>query len=126
MYVNEFFKPGRVGQNSFDRISRSETQTIAIKSDGAKQNIINTPDGVIFFCFLGFGAIWLIIFLIFPRLRKLAKDRTGTIKLSDPVPCRNCRYFADSPYLKCAVHPHTALTQGAIDCPDYCIKSGQK
>ena len=126
MYANEIFKLYGLRENNFNQVFPTETKAIAIKSDGAKQNVLTTPDAVSFFGFLGFGTIWLIIFLIFPRLRKMARDRTGNIKHLDPVPCKTCRYFTDSPYIKCAVHPYNALTQRAIDCPDYCVKSSQK
>ncbi len=35
------------------------------------------------------------------------------------VRCRNCTFFKDNPYLKCAVHPTIALTPKALDCSDY-------
>lgn len=35
------------------------------------------------------------------------------------IPCLNCRFFKDSQYLRCAVHPSTVLTKQAIDCLDY-------
>ncbi|PSB39849.1 hypothetical protein C7B69_01275, partial [filamentous cyanobacterium Phorm 46] len=34
--------------------------------------------------------------------------------------CHRCRYFSDNSYLKCALHPATALTEQAVDCRDYC------
>jgi hypothetical protein len=33
--------------------------------------------------------------------------------------CYRCRYFGDNPYLKCALHPVTVLTEQAVDCIDY-------
>ena len=36
------------------------------------------------------------------------------------VPCRRCRYFSDNQFLKCTLHPVTALTEQAVDCRDYC------
>jgi hypothetical protein len=35
------------------------------------------------------------------------------------VPCHGCQYFSGNPYLKCALHPVTVLTEQAVDCTDY-------
>jgi hypothetical protein len=40
-------------------------------------------------------------------------------KLRCKVSCQNCRYFSANPYLKCALHPDTVLTDAAVDCRDY-------
>lgn len=40
--------------------------------------------------------------------------------------CHRCRYFSDNSYLKCAIHPVTALTEQAVDCRDYCQNSKEK
>jgi hypothetical protein len=40
-------------------------------------------------------------------------------KLRCKVSCHKCRYFNANPYLKCALHPDTVLTEGAVDCRDY-------
>lgn len=34
------------------------------------------------------------------------------------IPCDRCIFFTDHPLLKCTVHPSTAFTVAAIDCPD--------
>jgi hypothetical protein len=35
--------------------------------------------------------------------------------------CNRCRYFGQNPYLKCALHPTTVLTEQAVDCRDYAL-----
>jgi hypothetical protein len=35
------------------------------------------------------------------------------------IPCSHCRFFVNSPYLKCPIHPTIALSEQAIDCRDY-------
>ena len=40
-------------------------------------------------------------------------------KLNDKVPCDRCQYFSHNPYIKCALHPDTVLTEQAVDCRDY-------
>jgi len=40
-------------------------------------------------------------------------------KLNSKVPCARCQYFNHNPYVKCALHPGTVLTDRAVDCRDY-------
>ncbi len=40
-------------------------------------------------------------------------------KMNDKVPCDRCQYFSHNPYVKCALHPDTVLTDRAVDCRDY-------
>ena len=47
-------------------------------------------------------------------------------KLSAKVPCDRCQYFSHNPYVKCALHPETVMTDRAIDCRDYDSDSTRK
>lgn len=42
------------------------------------------------------------------------------------IPCNNCRFFNQNSYLKCAVHPLTAMKADAIDCPDFWSKDSDR
>lgn len=35
------------------------------------------------------------------------------------VPCYRCKFYTDSPYLKCPVRPLEAGSEAALDCKDY-------
>ncbi|WP_070415678.1 hypothetical protein [Prochlorothrix hollandica] len=35
------------------------------------------------------------------------------------IPCSQCRFLVNSPYLKCSVNPAAALSEQAIGCRDY-------
>jgi hypothetical protein len=35
------------------------------------------------------------------------------------IPCDRCQYCTGNPVLKCTVRPYTALSEQAIDCPDF-------
>lgn len=37
------------------------------------------------------------------------------------IPCAQCRFFTNQSVLKCPVHPTTALSEQAIDCPDFAL-----
>jgi hypothetical protein len=54
------------------------------------------------------------------------KQHSSSFKLPFNVPCPRCRYFSNNSYLKCTLHPVTALTEQAIDCRDYCPHREEK
>jgi hypothetical protein len=35
------------------------------------------------------------------------------------IPCANCQFFTNDYSLKCTIHPSEALSEAAINCPDY-------
>ncbi len=46
-------------------------------------------------------------------------QRLSSFKPPPKTPCFRCRYFSNNSYLKCALHPVTALTEQAVNCRDY-------
>jgi hypothetical protein len=69
-----------------------------------------------------------ILLTIFSRVERLSAY-IPKLKLNKPrvdrlpqVKCEGCQYFHNSLYVKCAIHPTTAMTSGAIDCHDYAAK----
>ncbi|MCD8489435.1 MAG: hypothetical protein LRZ84_22525 [Desertifilum sp.] len=42
------------------------------------------------------------------------------VKTLHQIPCARCQFFTGSYYLKCTIHPQTALTEEALSCTDYC------
>lgn len=53
------------------------------------------------------------------NLKKNVRNRLTTLQRVKQMPCANCRYFKNNPYLKCAVQPAKVLTQDAHNCSDY-------
>lgn len=51
--------------------------------------------------------------------QKLNKERLKVFKHNPKIACRQCHFFSENHYLKCAVHPDTVLTKEAKDCSDY-------
>jgi hypothetical protein len=47
------------------------------------------------------------------------RHHTDGFKTRHQFSCYHCRYFGQNPYLKCALHPTTVLTEQAADCCDY-------
>jgi hypothetical protein len=70
---------------------------------------------------LGVGLIGIVVLLKVIALKLTAEHKQviATLKCADKVPCRNCQFFSNNSYLKCAVHPSTVLKDTAIDCSDY-------
>lgn len=53
------------------------------------------------------------------NLKKNVRNRLTTMQRVKQMPCANCRYFKNNPYLKCAVQPGIVLTKEAHNCTDY-------
>jgi hypothetical protein len=69
---------------------------------------------------IGFIMGWTILFLMLSKIGIAARDEIFfTIKRFQRVPCRNCQYFSNNPYLKCAVNPGAVLTEEALQCSEY-------
>lgn len=56
--------------------------------------------------------------LIYVRIPKTIQH-SFSLRLYSKVPCHRCQYFGHNPYVKCALHPNTVLTDQAVDCRDY-------
>lgn len=68
---------------------------------------------------LGFVVIWgTALWTIVRRGKNSPKNPTDSLRSN--IPCRNCQFFSNNYYLKCAVRPSIAMTGAAIDCSDYC------
>jgi hypothetical protein len=67
-----------------------------------------------------FFAFWLLYLIASTDLLKFAKHKFSMIKHLEQVPCKNCRYFTNNPYLRCAVNPAIVLTSEAVNCSEYC------
>lgn len=68
---------------------------------------------------LCFVVAWSLVALTLWQLIAITRDGMKRAKLMHQIPCADCRYFTNSPFLKCPLHPSTALSEAAIDCTDY-------
>ncbi|MBE9143718.1 hypothetical protein [Planktothrix mougeotii] len=67
-------------------------------------------------CFvLAWGFVILIVWSIGAAMR----DTVRRAKQMHQIPCANCIFFTGNYYLKCPVQPKIALSEAAINCPDY-------
>lgn len=103
----------------------SHSKTVEVQLAQAEPNIAN-PDAsaistnTLFLIPISLLTAWAISVVIYSDILTILKHGFLAVKHSNQVPCRNCRFFQNNPYLRCAVNPATALTDKASDCSDYC------
>ena len=66
----------------------------------------------------GLVIIGSIVAAIYARI-PMTIQRSSSLKSYSNVQCFKCQYFSQNPYVKCALHPDTVLTEQAVDCRDY-------
>lgn len=64
-----------------------------------------------------------LIAQIYGYIPKLRTRQSANLKRRHQDTCHRCKYFHQNLYLKCALHPSTALTEDSIDCKDYSPKN---
>ncbi len=57
--------------------------------------------------------------MLVANLQALSQDTVIYAQRMHQIPCSKCRFFTENYQLKCTIHPTNALTEAAIDCPDY-------
>lgn len=77
-----------------------------------------SPEGILFLLPISFMLIWSAATVILLGLPKLHRQWSYSSKAKQ-IPCFQCRYFVNSPYLNCTVNPKLAMTAEASDCSDY-------
>lgn len=105
-----------------------EATIVQSQVDGTNLNPTPTEsiilaEGTILLIYVGFLVGWAIAVLTYLSSLKLTQETVRSKELNpfnaDKIPCKHCKFYSRSPYLKCAVHPTIALTKQAIDCSDY-------
>jgi hypothetical protein len=64
---------------------------------------------------LGWGFIAILSLSVWAFFREMVNMSQRTHQ----IPCPRCRFFTNCAALKCTVHPETALSERAIQCPDF-------
>ncbi len=62
---------------------------------------------------------WGLMFLLFSSIGATVTDSLRRAQRMHQIPCANCVFFSGDYHLKCPVQPTIALSEDAIDCPDY-------
>lgn len=66
-----------------------------------------------------FVLAWLLVGAVVWTVVSALRAAIHNAKTLHSIPCANCQFFTNTHYLKCPVHPSEALSQEAINCPDY-------
>ncbi len=119
MQADTLLSASTSGEKSFNQIDLASTQSLMAQPDGTKPEGAAVSDGVLFLIPISFLMIWAVVVFMSEDLWTVARQSMFTIKYLNRVPCRNCQFYKNNPYLPCAVHPSTALTAQAINCSDY-------
>ena len=124
MHNSEFLNRDAVSERNFNRADLSETFLSKAPVSEAPLREVTVPDqGLVLvpICFV--LLVWSLVLLVRLDLWKTVRNRVDTVKSFEKIPCLNCQFFKNNPYLKCAVHPSTALSAEALNCPDYLPES---
>jgi hypothetical protein len=62
---------------------------------------------------------WGMLGLAIAQVYRMFTEGTAHAKRLHQIPCADCQYFSGNYTLKCALHPHRAGTEEAIDCRDF-------
>jgi hypothetical protein len=62
---------------------------------------------------------WSLVLMVAWNLWSAMRDSVARAKTMHQIPCATCRFYSGDYRLKCPVHPTLAMTESAINCPDY-------
>lgn len=120
MLIGNSLKFSTSEQIASARIKTSEIQSINSENYVNKPNFSDISASSLYIIPTAFFTFWLMYLIVSSDILKFAKHKFSVIKHLKQVPCKNCRYFTNNPYLRCAVNPAVALTSEASNCSDYC------
>ncbi|MEA5599557.1 hypothetical protein [Nostoc sp. UHCC 0252] len=104
-----------MSQTNLSRVSLSTEKRDSETLRGENTNAATTPEPSLLLAPIALLAVSMVV--IFHKFK--LSEQTNKLNNSDPFPCRNCHFFCNSSYLKCAVNPSAVFTEAAINCHDY-------
>jgi hypothetical protein len=125
MQADELFRVSVLGDTSFNQSNLIPAKPVRANLDDTKPDIATMIDSELLLIPISFMIVWSIIVFMYSDVWIVARHEIFTIFHLYQVPCRKCQFFKNNPYLRCAVHPTTALTSEAIHCSDYCPQNGR-
>ncbi|MGB3534331.1 MAG: hypothetical protein WBA13_12550 [Microcoleaceae cyanobacterium] len=63
---------------------------------------------------------WGFVILLISSVLGAIRDTVRRAQQMHQIPCADCTFFTKDYHLKCPVQPMIALSEQAINCPDYC------
>jgi hypothetical protein len=118
----EVIIPQEMGKNrNISQVTNSE-----VKQEQMQPDTINIPDVALSLSPIALLCSWVMFFLILQKIRTILDNKmVFTINGVHKVPCKNCRFYSNNHYLKCAVQPSIVMTEDAKDCSEYSPKNGK-
>lgn len=117
--TSELLNRQTVGERNFQRTELSEVSSNQPPLIETPNNEVTEPSAQFLIIPMGFLVIaWAMSFFSRLDFRKTVGKNLDSIKRCPEVPCSNCRFFKNEPYLKCAVHPLKVGSVEALNCPD--------
>ena len=112
----------KIAENrNFSQVTRSE-----VKQEQIQPDALNIHDIALTLSPIALLFSWVLFFLILQKIRTFLDNKmVFAVKGSHKVPCKNCRFYSNNHYLKCAVQPSLVLTEEAKDCPEYSPRNGK-
>nr|WP_138500026.1 hypothetical protein [Nostoc sp. PA-18-2419] len=115
MYDNQILQKTVVADKNLHQVIHSE-----IKKQQPPTKELTIPDLAISLSPLGFIIGWVVFLLMLQKIQSLLNYKVAfPITISHKVPCKNCRFYSNNNYLKCAVNPSIVLTEEAMHCCEY-------
>ena len=66
-----------------------------------------------------FVVAWSVVALGLWQVIVTARDSVQRARTMHRIPCADCSFFTNQAVLKCPVHPSQAMSEEAINCPDF-------
>jgi hypothetical protein len=114
--INIFSQFRETQSNQTDLIVEN---SISIQPNKTQFEEFNLPDNALIVIPLSFMLAWTFVTLVCSDFWSLTRYSFVTAKQAQKLPCQNCQFFKNNPYLQCAVRPALALTSEARNCSDY-------
>jgi len=73
--------------------------------------------------FLQLLAPWTVLTIVGWGIWQTLRDTFKYTSELHSIPCSKCQYYTNNHRLKCTLHPKMAMSEAAIDCPDFCEES---
>jgi hypothetical protein len=62
---------------------------------------------------------WGLVIMVGWNVWSAMRDSVARARTMHRIPCATCRFYSGDHRLKCPVHPTIAMSEAAINCPDY-------
>jgi hypothetical protein len=115
----------RVQRNIISKRNLHQLTQNEVKREQAQPHELTIPDVIVSLSPLGFIFSWVVFFIVLRKIRTFVDNKmVFIIKGLEKVPCKNCKFYSNNHYLKCAVKPSIVLTEEAMNCPEYSPSKG--